>query len=643
MGHMAHREIRSSPLLAGCSLILYVLIITLPLAFTTFTADPTDVKVLIVNLSVVFLMLCRLIRLAKSQSLEVSYTFLDISVLLWLAWNIIMAIAARYRWACLSEVTKLAGYIIIYFAVCAAGTEATNFTAKPSDFVIGSKRKQNVFGPLKAGDTNGLSGQLGTLISIFVVSSVVPCLYGLLQHAGLDPLVWAYPSSERVLSTFGNPTYFAAYLVVAIPVTLLVLLHQRSVVGSAGCLLLLALQHANLLWTWSRGPWLALAVGLFLQFGISLMFRSNRSFIAARRVTTTLGLGVIVVVTWSVSRGSGLSERAASAINKSDPSNIQRVLQWKAGWAVFREHVVTGVGPGNLRIHMAEKLTPAFFRTGVATASEHAHNEFIEIAAETGVIGLALFLLIIMVVFCGAVRTCKRGGTRGFVVWSFWGSIVGLLLCNTVGVSMRYSTGALYFWVFVGLVSAICREQGVFRVTRKSRDLSQLEYTAALAVSSILILCCLVLAWLPFVSSIYQRRGDVFFQQNRMAEAENPYKVSLKFSPNNVASLYNLAIVYTATDRYGEALATYERLSRLWPDIGRIHFNLGSLYLAIGDLEKARFELERAAEIDGLPDTWAHLSRVYELLGDIEKANEASRRAKESSLLAPELPVGPSN
>ena len=62
--------------------------------------------------------------------------------------------------------------------------------------------------------------QVTRLLLALVIGSVPVTVYGLLQAAGLDPLIWVSDSVSPVLSTVGRSNYLAAYLAMVIPFTL---------------------------------------------------------------------------------------------------------------------------------------------------------------------------------------------------------------------------------------------------------------------------------------------------------------------------------------------------------------------------------------------------------------------------------------
>lgn len=80
----------------------------------------------------------------------------------------------------------------------------------------------------------------------------------------------------------------------------------------------------------------------------------------------------------------------------SDPnfaSNKERVYIWKAAIEMFREHPIAGVGKGNWAKEAKNNYFPRFkSEWPVFGAFAHAHNVYLTLLAETGIIGLLLFL-----------------------------------------------------------------------------------------------------------------------------------------------------------------------------------------------------------------------------------------------------------
>ena len=67
---------------------------------------------------------------------------------------------------------------------------------------------------------------------------------------------------------------------------------------------------------------------------------------------------------------------------------LERLAHWQAGLRMFDDHPWLGVGIGNYGANYARYPQPHWYE-----ALGHAHNVFINFAAETGLLGLATFLV----------------------------------------------------------------------------------------------------------------------------------------------------------------------------------------------------------------------------------------------------------
>lgn len=117
--------------------------------------------------------------------------------------------------------------------------------------------------------------QVRRLISAVIVTSIPISFYGLLQHFALDPLPWGGDTTNRVAGHMGNAIFIAAYLIMVVPLTLgriidafsdiltKEVLSYADVLRSSIYIFTLAIQLLTIYWSGSRGPLIALGVGLF--------------------------------------------------------------------------------------------------------------------------------------------------------------------------------------------------------------------------------------------------------------------------------------------------------------------------------------------------------------------------------------------
>jgi len=130
--------------------------------------------------------------------------------------------------------------------------------------------------------------QVDRLCSAIILTSLPISLYGILQHYHLDSLPWSGDVVMRVAANMGNAIFVAAYLIMAIPITLARLIESFSTLlkeqeGTiahsllAGCYtFVLSVQLICTFFTQSRGPWLGLLGGLY-TFALVALISLRRS------------------------------------------------------------------------------------------------------------------------------------------------------------------------------------------------------------------------------------------------------------------------------------------------------------------------------------------------------------------------------
>ncbi len=145
-----------------------------------------------------------------------------------------------------------------------------------------------------------------------ILVSLPIALYGIIQHYQLDPLPWGGDTVERVAANLGNSIFLAAYLIMAIPLTIerLVTATRKMLLDedgstadalTAGALLfILVIQLVAILFTQSRGPWIGLAMGLYV-FGLlaltSLRLQAGGArSLKSRELLIGVGIGLLGIL-----------------------------------------------------------------------------------------------------------------------------------------------------------------------------------------------------------------------------------------------------------------------------------------------------------------------------------------------------------
>ena len=195
----------------------------------------------------------------------------------------------------------------------------------------------------------------------------------------------------RIAGPIGDPNFFAQILLLALPVALLMGQSAKDRARKLAWWIAGAVILATILLTYSRGAMIALAVmGLMLVHALHVRWRTTLAAVA-------LALAVFLLLPPSVTRRLVTIEQilpSAEAPLRPDSSFQERRLLMQVAWVMFAANPITGVGVGNYsaRYEDYEGLASSSARQYEDPSDRHyPHNLFLEVAAETGVIGLIVF------------------------------------------------------------------------------------------------------------------------------------------------------------------------------------------------------------------------------------------------------------
>lgn len=131
--------------------------------------------------------------------------------------------------------------------------------------------------------------------------------------------------------------------------------------------------------SFSRGAYLGLIAGLLF---FAVIYLKRAEILGKAAIITCL----VLVIAFSFN-SKVISQRFMSSFNLKEGSNAERYKNWAQAAQTIRDYPLGGVGLGNY----ARSVDP---RAG-ERSSIYAHNLFLDIAAETGVLNVVVFLLLI--------------------------------------------------------------------------------------------------------------------------------------------------------------------------------------------------------------------------------------------------------
>lgn len=216
----------------------------------------------------------------------------------------------------------------------------------------------------------------------------------------------------RAISSFPDPHTFALYLGLLIPIAFSFFLYKKK--NRILEISVLFLMFLSLLFTFSRGGYIGFLV--FFIFALILYFYHFKKKINRN---TLFGAIAILMISGGIFTTTIFGERFLSSFSMSDVSNNGRLGIWERSLEVFKQNPLLGAGLGSL---------PIFFQPSLSIKSPiNAHNTYLDIASELGIIGLILFLSIFFHAFKNLLENIRHQNTFNYLSIGIFGSILWFL------------------------------------------------------------------------------------------------------------------------------------------------------------------------------------------------------------------------
>ncbi|WP_071517434.1 IctB family putative bicarbonate transporter [Geitlerinema sp. PCC 9228] len=299
-------------------------------------------------------------------------------------------------------------------------------------------------------------------VGVYLHISLMVSAYGIRQwYFGADPLAtWTDPESTaaeitRVYSVLGNPNLLAGYLIPAVALSMGAIFAWRRLTCKALAVGMFVVNSVCLILTYSRGGWIGFLAAGFV-FVLMLVYWWTPKLPQKWRIFAipgVLGASAAVVVL-AVLFVDPIRDRAMSIFaGREDSSNNFRMNVWAAVVEMIRDRPILGIGPGNDAFN---QVYPLYMRPNYSALS--AYSVFLEVAVETGFIGLASFLWFLLVSFAGGWRqVCALRDNRnsqGYWLMAALAAMVGLMvhgLVDTVWYRPQINT---VWWLCVAIAAS---------------------------------------------------------------------------------------------------------------------------------------------------------------------------------------------
>lgn len=280
--------------------------------------------------------------------------------------------------------------------------------------------------------------------------------------AQLGPPSFESRGLMRATGPFGHPNQLAIYLELTVPLMLGLTICLWGTPQSTE----LAMKARRLLPLWALGTGLGLfglllsqsrggSVGMLVGLGVTIALASMLVTRYSRLLTLVALTGAllfVVALIQYVATGAMMSSSQSVQVTSANFAVEERVAHWAAGVEMASRNPVFGVGAGNYDMNFRELTTTWRFRIGRG----HAHNSYIQMVAQAGIVGFTAYLVLVSTVAVTLVDALRRSAgylTRGIVIGA--AGMSAALLAHAVFEYVHVLSLNLHMAIVWGLVAAI--------------------------------------------------------------------------------------------------------------------------------------------------------------------------------------------
>jgi len=301
-----------------------------------------------------------------------------------------------------------------------------------------------------------------SLVAVCFISS----LYAVFQFYNIEFKFWARQGGRgNIFSTFGNPNRYSGFVGGVIPVMVGYFLVVRGIrkwiLGAV-----IPLTFTGMMMTFTRGALMGLGVAILVMLVVIIFYKGFGFFrhYLLRFSYLILVFGAVVAI-FSTENFINISrytvvERASSAVAAQEVSVRQRLMIWKISLMMAKDRPVIGQGVGTYKYHYLVYQGKYFEdpknqdELKLAVWAREAHNEYVQILAEMGILGFIFWFWFLFTFFRGRYRSLKAEKEKSYIFFTRLGFTMGALVVlvhATVSFPLHIVPNGLLLFLLMGL------------------------------------------------------------------------------------------------------------------------------------------------------------------------------------------------
>ncbi len=135
-------------------------------------------------------------------------------------------------------------------------------------------------------------------------------------------------------------------------------------------------------------------------------------------------------------------------------------------------------------------------------------------------------------------------------------------------------------------------------------------------------------------ASAYNRLGILYAKQKSLKDAIECFEIAQSLEPS-ASSLHNVGLIYLETQNYDKAALAFEQALEIDNQLASRHIAYAKVQEKLGNDKKMIESLEKAVELDPIPQTLNILADAYDRTGQVELA--LNLREKAAKMIIPQV------
>lgn len=272
--------------------------------------------------------------------------------------------------------------------------------------------------------------KIAIIITCVILSFTIANIFAIVQFSLTGIL--------RSSSFAANPMSLAGFLVIVTPIIFVEVLNNKKNIPKSISIILLFISLVALIVNATRGAWVSLVIVIPM-----LMILLNNIKTSKKIIYCILPFIIVISIIFN---NELIEKRVDSIVDLNNQSNAERILLWKSSYNMFLDNPIFGVGIGMFKNkYQNEYILPE----AKIRYLGHAHNNFIHILAENGIVGLTMFINMIIILFIDFIKKWYR--TKVISCVMFIGAFFGFLIQGLTEYNFGNSAVVKLFWLILAL------------------------------------------------------------------------------------------------------------------------------------------------------------------------------------------------